>query len=119
MIDVIKGAEQIIIERQLEHSKLACVVNKCSNKYNNTRNQLAKKYQLDIHDKTSFLQLLALPSKGEKLIELAAIVCNCCKCTLAKQHEFLSQKTGLEEVYTINSTNCIISAKCNQNFILN
>ena len=66
---------------------------------NKTRNQLAKKCQTDIHDKESFLQLLALPSKEQKLIELAAIVCRCCKCTLAKQHDFINQKSGLEEVY--------------------
>jgi hypothetical protein len=78
---------------------MSCAMNKCSEKHNKTRNQLAKKCQADIHDKESFLQLLALPSKEQKLIELAAIVCHCCKCTLAKQPDFLNQKTGLEEVY--------------------
>ena len=99
LIGVNKGAEQIVIERKLEYSTSPCAVCKCNDKHNKIRSQLSKKCQADLHDKESFLLLLAVPTKEQKLIELAAIVCHCCKCTLSKQHDFVNQKNGLEEIY--------------------
>ena len=52
--------------------------------------------------------LLSLPSRESVAYEAGCIECDCCSCTLGRQEDFLTQKSGIEEVFEkynlLNST---------------
>jgi hypothetical protein len=45
------------------------------------------------------IYLLSLPTAEQVRFEVGSVECDCCKCVLKRQQDFLSQKTGIEEVF--------------------
>ena len=45
------------------------------------------------------IYLLSLPTAEQVRYEVGCVECDCCKCVLKRQQDFLSQKTGIEEVF--------------------
>lgn len=101
LIGAPKGILQVLIERNIGYD--GKINNKCKkSNYVKTEKQRKKnaleEYQNDKTNVDKCLNLLCLASNIEISYASQSIDCKCCRCMLRNQEDFMSQKSGLEEL---------------------
>lgn len=99
LIGTAKGAVQVLLERGINVDLCTCEKTKLRNKLNEQRKECWEEWNEDKQNEIKLLALMSLPDKDEVTNMVSQTPCNCALCTLSTQPDFLSQKSGLEEIY--------------------
>gem|GEM_PF-6246292 len=95
-----KGIIQVLEERRVHYQRnTGCLQEKHINDIRKARKAAAKAWELDKHNRDKRIALLTFDLPQEVVAVARNIPCNCPKCSLSKQNDFKSQKSGLEEIY--------------------
>ena len=103
MIGVLKGIKQVLEERGVPYStapgESGCQQAKVRQKANEERKRLLQDWESDREDHVKRLKFLTYPKQEDVILQSKLTPCSCASCTLSKQDDFRSQKSGLEEIY--------------------
>jgi hypothetical protein len=103
LIGVLKGIKQVLEERGVPYStapgESGCQQAKVRQKANEERKRLLQDWESDREDHVKRLKFLTYPKHEDVILQSKLTPCSCASCTLSKQDDFRSQKSGLEEIY--------------------
>ena len=100
LIGVCKGLTQIAKERSLVYIfQTLCQQEKHRNIENRRRKEIVAKYKENRRDPDAMNNLLARPSHEQVLYEASRIHCECIRCAMRRENDFMSKKCALEELY--------------------
>lgn len=99
LIGAVKGSVQLLRERKVPYQCTGCFQKKLQRELCATRKSVYKAWLEDKGNDDKLLALVSLPTRLQAAQQVKDVECSCCMCTLAKQDDFVNQKTGLEEVY--------------------
>jgi len=100
LIGVLKGAIQILLEREInvDNPRGQCQKQSYRNNANKRRKVVTDAYKANPTD-DNIVEMLTLPLSEDINAEVAGIICNCPKCVLQAQSDFSTQPCALQEAY--------------------